>query len=355
MRKYAKKIIACMAMAVLLSAVFLTGCNTSLNNTVTDSKTDENSISQESDSFFAMDTYMTVTAYGDDESAKKAVSEARKEIERLDALLSTGKSDSEIGILNETGSYKVSEDTEVLIKKALDIYKSTSGAFNISIYPVMREWGFTDGSYKVPDKDTLMAALSKADISHVIVSDSVTLTDGCQIDLGGIAKGYASSKVCEIFKQCGIDSGMVNLGGNVQVLGGKIDGSNWRVAIENPLNDGTYLGIVSVKDKAVITSGGYERYFEENGVRYHHIIDPSDGMPADSGLTSVSIVSSDGTLADALSTSLFIMGEEEAVAYWKSSDLDFDFILYTEDGRLVASSGLKDAFTSEKSIQIVDK
>lgn len=141
MRKYAKKIIACMAMAVLLSAVFLTGCNTSLNNTVTDSKTEENSISQESDSFFAMDTYMTVTAYGDDESAKKAVSEARKEIERLDALLSTGKSDSEIGILNETGSYKVSEDTEVLIKKALDIYKSTSGAFNISIYPVMREWG----------------------------------------------------------------------------------------------------------------------------------------------------------------------------------------------------------------------
>ncbi len=99
---------------------------------------------------------------------------------------------------------------------------------------------------------------------------------------------------------------MVNLGGNVQVLGGKIDGSNWRVAIENPLNDGTYLGIVSVKDKAVITSGGYERYFEENGVRYHHIIDPSDGMPADSGLTSVSIVSSDGTLADALSTSLLL-------------------------------------------------
>mgnify|MGYP000126280452 CR=1 FL=1 len=144
MRKYAKKIIACMAMAVLLSAVFLTGCNTSLNNTVTDSKTEENSISQESDSFFAMDTYMTVTAYGDDESAKKAVSEARKEIERLDALLSTGKSDSEIGILNETGSYKVSEDTEVLIKKALDIYKSTSGAFNISIYPVMREWGLRE-------------------------------------------------------------------------------------------------------------------------------------------------------------------------------------------------------------------
>ena len=114
-----QKIIACMAMAVLLSAVFLTGCNTSLNNTVTDSKTEENSISQESDSFFAMDTYMTVTAYGDDESAKKAVSEARKEIERLDALLSTGKSDSEIGILNETGSYKVSEDTEVLIKRHL--------------------------------------------------------------------------------------------------------------------------------------------------------------------------------------------------------------------------------------------
>lgn len=355
MEKYERKRMACMMMVVMLGALFFTGCNSSLNSTDKDNQTAELNMSQESDSFFAMDTYMTVTAYGDDESAKKAVLEARKEIERLDAMLSTGKSDSEIGILNEKGSCKVSNDTEVLIKRAIDIYNSTNGAFDITIYPVMKEWGFTDGSYKVPDKDSLSTALSKVDISHVIVSDDVTLTHGSQIDLGGIAKGYASSVVCDIFRKCGIESGMVNLGGNVQVLGGKADGSSWRVAIENPLNDGTYLGVVSVKDKAVITSGGYERYFEENGVRYHHIIDPSDGMPADSGLTSVSIVSSDGTLADALSTSLFIMGEEAAVNYWRSSGLDFDFILYTEDGRLVASSGLKDAFTSEKNIQIVDK
>lgn len=355
MKKGVKKGIACMTAAMLFSTMLLTGCSLSYNSKDTGSKTSAVDISQESESFFAMDTYMTVTAYGADENARKAVEEARKEIERLDALLSTGKSDSEIGILNEKGSYKVSEDTKVLINKALDIYKSTKGAFNISIYPVMREWGFTDDSYKVPDKESLMTALSKADISHVTVSDSVTLTDGCQIDLGGIAKGYASSRVCDIFKECGIESGIVNLGGNVQALGSKTDGSSWRVAIENPLKDGTYLGVVSVKDKAVITSGGYERYFEENGVRYHHIIDPKDGMPAESGLTSVSIVSSDGTLADALSTSLFIMGEKEAVDYWKSSDYDFDFILYTEDGRLVVSSGLKDAFTSEKSIQIVDK
>ena len=331
-----------MAMAVLLSAVFLTGCNTSLNNTVTDSKTEENSISQESDSFFAMDTYMTVTAYGDDESAKKAVSEARKEIERLDALLSTGKSDSEIGILNETGSYKVSEDTEVLIKKALDIYKSTSGAFNISIYPVMREWGFTDGSYKVPDKDTLMAALSKADISHVIVSDSVTLTDGCQIDLGGIAKGYASSKVCEIFKQCGIDSGMVNLGGNVQTIGTKPDGSLWEIAIRDP-KENVPMMVVSVNDQAVVTSGGYERYFEQDGQTYWHIMDPTTGHPADSGLRSVSIIGDDGLTCDGLSTSLFVMGLEKAAELWAQSD-DFEAVFVTDTGEVYITEGLADHF-----------
>lgn len=128
-----------------------------------------------------------------------------------------------------------------------------------------------------------------------------------KVDFGGIAKGYTSASVMEIFKECGVTSGLVSLGGNVQALGSKIDGSSWKVAVQNPDSEENYLGVLSIKDKAVITSGGYERYLK-NGKVYHHIIDPSTGYPANSGLKSVTIVSNDGTLADGLSTSLFIMG-----------------------------------------------
>ena len=110
----------------------------------------------------------------------------------------------------------------------------------------------------------------------------------------------------QIYRKCGVTSGLVSLGGNVQLLGAKPDGSAWKVAVESPEEDGNYLGILQAKDKAVITSGGYERYFEKNGKKYHHIIDPSTGYPAENGLTSVTIISDDGTLADGLSTSLFI-------------------------------------------------
>ena len=115
----------------------------------------------------------------------------------------------------------------------------------------------------------------------------------------------------DIFKENGITSGLVNLGGNVQALGTKTDGSNWRVAVQSPDDTEDYLGVLSIRDKAVITSGGYERYFEQDGVTYHHIIDPKTGYPAENGLVSVTIVSSDGTLADGLSTLLFIMGRRK--------------------------------------------
>ena len=115
-----------------------------------------------------------------------------------------------------------------------------------------------------------------------------------KIDFGGIAKGYTSSRIMQIYKKCGVTSGLVSLGGNVQLLGAKPDGSAWKVAVESPDEDGNYLGILQAKDKAVITSGGYERYFEKNGKNYHHIIDPSTGYPAENGLTSVTIVSDDG-------------------------------------------------------------
>ena len=178
---------------------------------------------------------------------------------------------------------------------------------------------------------------------------------GMEIDLGGIAKGYTSSRVMEIFKEYGVEHGLVSLGGNVQALGGKQDGNPWRVAIQNPESELDYLGVLEIKDKCVITSGGYERFFEQDGVRYHHIIDPRTGSPADSGIISSTIISSDGALADGLSTSLFIMGLEEAEKYWRANADKFDFVLEDRSGKLYISEGAAKMITTEMDMEVVKK
>ena len=332
----------------------------SSENVVTSSELTSENASDDAEAVrdvFAMDTYMTVKAYGSNGDA--AVDAAVDEINRLDALLSTGKKDSEIGQINANNGGQLSEDGAVLMERSLELYKSTNGAFDVAIYPVMKAWGFTDGNYQVPDADTLKATLELVDPS-LIDYDKETSTvsfkkDGVQIDLGGIAKGYTSSRIMDIYKEKGVTSGLVNLGGNAQVFGTKPDGSLWRVAVQSPDSEDEYLGVLETKDKAIITSGGYERYFEKDGVTYHHIIDPSTGYPADNGLISVTIVSADGTLADGLSTSLFVMGKDKAIDYWRAHSDEFDMILLTDDEKLYVSEGIKDSFTSDREFEIVEK
>lgn len=332
----------------------------SSENVVTSSELTSENASDDAEAVrdvFAMDTYMTVKAYGSNGDA--AVDAAVDEINRLDALLSTGKKDSEIGQINANNGGQLSEDGAVLMERSLELYKSTNGAFDVAIYPVMKAWGFTDGNYQVPDADTLKATLELVDPS-LIDYDKETSTvsfkkDGVQIDLGGIAKGYTSSRIMDIYKEKGVTSGLVNLGGNAQVFGTKPDGSLWRVAVQSPDSEDEYLGVLETKDKAIITSGGYERYFEKDGVTYHHIIDPATGYPAENGLISVTIVSADGTLADGLSTSLFVMGKDKATNYWKAHSDEFDMILLTDDEKLYVSEGIKDSFTSDREFEIVEK
>lgn len=332
----------------------------SSENVVTSSELTSENASDDAEAVrdvFAMDTYMTVKAYGSNGDA--AVDAAVDEINRLDALLSTGKKDSEIGQINANNGGQLSEDGAVLMERSLELYKSTNGAFDVAIYPVMKAWGFTDGNYQVPDTDALKATLELVDPS-LIDYDKETSTvsfkkDGVQIDLGGIAKGYTSSRIMDIYKEKGVTSGLVNLGGNAQVFGTKPDGSLWRVAVQSPDSEDEYLGVLETKDKAIITSGGYERYFEKDGVTYHHIIDPSTGYPADNGLISVTIVSADGTLADGLSTSLFVMGKDKAIDYWRAHSDEFDMILLTDDEKLYVSAGIKDSFTSDREFEIVEK
>ena len=323
----------------------------------TNSKTQNEEDKSESRDIFAMDTYMTLTAYG--KNAKKALDEAVDEINNIEQLVSTGIDSSEVSQINKNGKGSVSETTGYLIKRSKEIYDSTNGVFDITIYPIMQAWGFPTENYRVRGKKELKEVRGLMGADHVLYDEKkqeVTLNkEGMKIDLGGIAKGYTSSKVMDIFKENGISSAVISLGGNVQTLNGKPDGSDWRVAVENPADTGSYIGVLSIKDKAVITSGGYERYFKQDGKTYHHIIDPANGYPANNGLTSVTIVSDDGTLADGLSTSLFIMGPEKAQKYWKEHSDEFDTILVKDDGSILVSEGLAEYFTSESDFTIIKK
>lgn len=341
-----------------LVCLTLTSCNSKTTDTTDDIEENQPANNDESQSrdVFAMDTYMTLTAYGN--NAGEALNEAEAEIERLDALLSTGDENSEIYELNQNGTGTISEDTETLLDESEKLYTDTDGVFDITIYPVMDAWGFTTQNYRIPSAEELKGLLENVDGSKVHYdedSKEVTLPANVKIDFGGIAKGYTSSRIMEIYKKCGLTSGMVSLGGNVQLLGAKPDGSSWRIAVQSPDDTNDYLGVLEAKDKAVITSGGYERYFEENGTTYHHIIDPATGYPAKNGLKSVTIVSDDGTLADGLSTSLFIMGQDKACGFWKKHSDEFDMILMTDDNELYVSEGIADTFSSELITHIVKK
>lgn len=335
--------------AVLIFVLALTGCGKSAEKNAAE---EGEPLSRE---VYAMDTYMTLSAYGD--NAEKALDESEKEIKRIDAMLSTGNSESEISRLNKAGKLKVSDETFELIRRAKEIGETAQGVFDISIYPVMREWGFTDKNYKVPADEALKAALEKVDASKIKLDEETKTVsfaeDGVEIDLGGIAKGYTSDRVIDIMKECGVEHALINLGGNVKVLSNKPDGSDWRVAIIDPENEEQYIGGVEVKDKAVITSGGYQRYFEEDGKRYFHIIDISDGYPADNGLISTTIVSEDGTLADALSTTLFIMGPDKAANYWRKHKDEFDAVLVKDDGTVLVTEGIENDYFTDGKYEVI--
>ena len=341
------------------------GTDSSVQSEVSEDAGEQNSSdsSQEYTSdVFAMDTYMTLTAYG--ENAQEAVEAGIAEIQRLDDLLSTGKDTSEVAQINANGGGVLSEDTDYLVKRALDIYQSTNGAFDISIYPVMQLWGFTTGNFAVPSESDLAAKLALVDAGKIILSEengqtSISLPEGMEIDLGGIAKGYTSGRVMDVMKSYGIKSAVINLGGNAHVLGNKTDGSQWKVGIQDPEDENGYLGGVSVTDKAIITSGGYERYFvdEDTGVKYHHIIDPKTGYSANNGLISVTIVSADSTLADGLSTSLFVLGTEDAITYCEEhcAEDGFDAIMEDEDGKLYITDGIYDDFINMNNNKNIEK
>ncbi|MCM1299802.1 MAG: FAD:protein FMN transferase [Firmicutes bacterium] len=291
-----------------------------------------------SEDFLAMDTYISLAAYG--EGSEIALANARREIKSIEALLSVTDPDSEVYRINAAdGETAVSEDTAGLINFALYLNDVTEGAFDITLYPVSKEWGFTTGEYKVPDGGRIEELLKNTGCKNIIYADNtISLPEGYAIDLGALGKGFAGDRAAAVLKEKGVTSALLNLGGNIQLVGAKPDGSPWSIGIQNPFGEGN-IAVLKTSDKAVVTSGGYQRYFEAEGKRYCHIIDPATGYPVDNGLASVTVVAASGLLCDGLSTALFVTGEKGAVDFWRQQG-DFDMIIVTEDQRVLVTEGI---------------
>ena len=316
--------------AALLSAAFLlTGCSGAPAQ------------EPESATFFAMDTAMDFTVYGD----AALLDEAETLIGSLEEQVSVTDEHSDIYAIDHTGSGSLSGNAAELMEQALEICRRTDGALDLSIYPIVRAWGFTTGSYQVPDEETIQSLLPLVDYTQIqydAATGTVTLPEGMEIDLGSVAKGYAGQLAAQMLREHGVQSALLNLGGNVQTVGAKPDGSPWQIGIKDPQGEDAMM-VLSVEDQAVVTSGGYERYFEQDGQTYWHIMDPFTGHPADSGLISVTIVGDEGVVCDGLSTALFVMGLEKAADLWAQSG-DFEAVFVTASGEVYITEGLRDHF-----------
>lgn len=333
---------------VLLCSLALTACQGAQN-------TGGNSQEESRKEFFAMDTYMTFAAYGD--NAGEALEKAEKEIHTLESEWSVTDENSEIYAVNHSNGNVVtlSEDTAGVVSFALEMAKETDGALEPTIYPVLTAWGFTTDENRIPGNEEIQSLLSRVGYEKVELNgQKIHLPEGMELDLGAVGKGYAGDLTAEIVKESGVTSALLNIGGNVQTVGSRPDGNDWRLAIRSPYGDGE-VGVLEVSDCAVVTSGNYERYFTgEDGKRYGHIIDPKTGYPVDNGLASVTIVTEEGKMGDALSTSMFVKGLEGAQEYWKSHE-EFDMILMTEDGEIYLTEGIENNFTLTDSFSNMEK
>ncbi len=264
---------------------------------------------------FALNTVITITAYGPE--GNKAIEAAFAEIKRIEQLLSCHIDTSEVSLINKNASaapVSVGGETAAILKKTVEMSKKTKGAFDISIKPLVNLWNINAENPVIPQKDEIDACNALVNYNDIIIRGNTVAfaKKGMQIDLGGAAKGYCADRAAEVLKSFGIKNAILDLGGNIYALGKNEQGKSWRIGLQDPAaNRGRHFAIEDLSNKTAVTSGSYERYFEKDGIIYHHILNPQTGYPADSGLISVTVISDNSLEADMLSTAIFVMGRDE--------------------------------------------
>lgn len=289
--------------------------------------------------FFAMDTFMRITAYG--ETAEEGVHAAEQMINELENEFSNTRENSLIFRLNHSGTAEISRDAGAVLSQAITVSEETGGAFDITIAAVSGLWGIGTEKARVPRDEELQNALQTVDYHNIQMEGTkVRLANGAQIDLGGIGKGYAADKAAEVLKAHGVEKAVLSLGGNVYVLGQKDEHTLWKVGIADPESPEQSMAVLSVQDTSVVTTGGYQRYMEKDGTVYHHVFDPATGYPAETDLLSVTVVHENSALADAYSTALFVLGAERGMAFCREHQVEACFV--RKDHVVLVTDGLYD-------------
>ncbi|MBR5527427.1 MAG: FAD:protein FMN transferase [Clostridia bacterium] len=297
--------------------------------------------------FFAMNTYVSVSAQGADKQILDNIRTAFTEYEKQLSAHYDGS------VINspESSDAESYQNTMILLKQAHSISEATNGAFDFTLGAVTKLWNITGNSPSVPSQNEISEALSHCGYDKISFSDGrfYSSDNKLSIDLGAIAKGYAGDRGMEILKNSGIANASISVGGNVTVIGSspanlKCGTKGWKVGIKNPFDTSDILGTVNISDATVSVSGSYERYFTQNGKIYHHIFDSTTGYPAESDLISVAVICRDATIADALSTALFVMGYDKAMDFCNSNIYDIGAVFCTADGRVFTTDNIKDDF-----------
>ena len=296
-------------MFLLFVFIFLTGCKFNTPSSV-----------HKYDGYY-FNTYVSVTLYGcgSDEIAQNAV----ELCEYYEKIFSRTREDSYLFKLNNEGKMTIDSEEIKILSEAVqfgkEYYKVTEGALNIAMEPLIDLWNFSSGDSVVPAESEISIALSNTECSEIEVTESEINLNGVRVDLGAVAKGYVADCIKEYLVGEGVTSAIINLGGNILCIGDKPTGEDFVIGIQKPFSGDTLLGL-KVDGMSVVTSGTYERYFEQNGVLYHHILDPDTGMPCDTGLLSVTIIAESGVLCDCLSTGCFVMGMDNAIKLIEGMD-----------------------------------
>lgn len=300
---------------------------------------------------YALGTIINLKAIGN--KAEKAITEAIERLNNIDDKMSAFKEYSDISKINSKSGVAleaINKDTFFVVKKAVEYSKILEGAFDPTIRPLVKLWNIGTNEERIPEKGKIEDTLKLVNYNDVILDESnqtIMLKNKEQaLDVGGIAKGFAADEVRDIFYKNNIKSALIDLGGNIFALGSKKDGTPWRIGIQNPFKPrGEFVGILSVKNKSVVTSGNYERYFMKDGQRFHHILDPKTGYPSKSKIISATIISDNSIDGDGLSTGVYILGVDKSLNIIESIG-GIDAIFITEDKKIYTTSGIdKNTFT----------
>ena len=340
----AKKLIKCCAFSMFTASLIL--CPAVLSGCSAQTKSEENTAADSREPISAtaikLNTAVTVTIY--DSNDKNLLTECMNLCDKYEKIFSRTASDSELYQLNHRelapverteNTYQVSDDLAELVSEGLDYSELSKEAFDIAIEPLTSLWDFTAKDPQVPEDSLIQAALPKCDYHNISVDkdkNEITLkTDDTAIELGAIAKGYIADRLKDYLVSQNVKSAIINLGGNVLCIGEKPDNSAFKIGIQKPFADRSEtIAVMDIKDKSVVSSGIYERCFEQNGTLYHHLLNPETGYPYDNGLIAVTIISDKSVDGDALSTTCFALGLEDGMKLAESLD-DVQAFFVTSD------------------------